>query len=184
MNFLFTDKEQAFRQEVREFIEKETPNRWRELKPGCWEETDENVMLARQFQRKLAERGWLAPRYPKEYGGISATQWERVILAEELAYQRAPMGLEVEIAVDWIGPSILLFGTEEQKKKYVGGIGRRAIQLFEQFGVEIYVNARGTIKDAIDQYKSRQLLMATDKEACQQHKYRGERKDETCDPSH
>ncbi len=66
----------------------------------------------------------------------------------------------------------------------VGGIGRRAIQLFEQFGVEIYVNAQGTIKEANDQFKSHQLLMATDKEACQQHKYRGERKDETCNPSH
>lgn len=55
-----------------------------------------------------------------------------------------------------------------------GGIGRRAIQLFEQFGVEIYVDAQGTVREAIEQYKNDQLRMATDKEACQQHKYRGE----------
>jgi predicted Fe-Mo cluster-binding NifX family protein len=55
-----------------------------------------------------------------------------------------------------------------------GGIGRRAIQLFEQFGIEIYVGGQGSIKDVIDQYKNNKLTMATDKEACQQHKYRGE----------
>ena len=55
-----------------------------------------------------------------------------------------------------------------------GGIGRRAIQLFEQFGVEIYVEAYGTIEDAIEQFRNKTLKMATDKEACQQHKYRGE----------
>ena len=55
-----------------------------------------------------------------------------------------------------------------------GGIGRRAIKLFEEFGVEIYVGAHGTIEDAIEQFKNKSLKMATDKEACQQHKYRGE----------
>lgn len=55
-----------------------------------------------------------------------------------------------------------------------GGIGRRAIQLFEQFGIEIYVGGQGMIKDVIDQFKNNKLTMATDKEACQQHKYRGE----------
>ncbi|MHA1974077.1 MAG: NifB/NifX family molybdenum-iron cluster-binding protein [Candidatus Hodarchaeales archaeon] len=52
-----------------------------------------------------------------------------------------------------------------------GGIGRRAIQLFEQFGIEVYAGAQGTIKDAIDQYKNQKLQMATDKDACQEHKF-------------
>jgi predicted Fe-Mo cluster-binding NifX family protein len=55
-----------------------------------------------------------------------------------------------------------------------GGIGRRAIQLFEQFGVEIYIGAQGAVRDAIELFKNKKLTMATDKEACQQHKYRGE----------
>ncbi|MFX1286353.1 MAG: NifB/NifX family molybdenum-iron cluster-binding protein [Promethearchaeota archaeon] len=55
-----------------------------------------------------------------------------------------------------------------------GGVGRRAIQLFEQFGVEVYIGAQGTVKDAIEQYNQKRLQMATDKDACQQHKYRGE----------
>ncbi|UCG01898.1 MAG: NifB/NifX family molybdenum-iron cluster-binding protein [Candidatus Heimdallarchaeota archaeon] len=55
-----------------------------------------------------------------------------------------------------------------------GGLGRRAIQLFEQYGVEVFVGAYGTVKDAIRQFKDKKLQMATDKTACQEHKYRGE----------
>ncbi|MHA1994155.1 MAG: NifB/NifX family molybdenum-iron cluster-binding protein [Candidatus Hodarchaeales archaeon] len=55
-----------------------------------------------------------------------------------------------------------------------GGIGRRAIQLFEQYGVEIYIGAQGIVKNAIEQFKQNKLQMATDIDACQQHKYRDE----------
>jgi predicted Fe-Mo cluster-binding NifX family protein len=55
-----------------------------------------------------------------------------------------------------------------------GGIGRRAIQLFEQYGVEIYIGAQGIVKDAIEQFKQNKLQMATNKDACQEHKYRNE----------
>ena len=55
-----------------------------------------------------------------------------------------------------------------------GGLGRRAIQLFEHFGIEVYIGARGTVKDAIEQFNDKKLQMATDKDACQEHKYRGE----------
>lgn len=55
-----------------------------------------------------------------------------------------------------------------------GGLGRRAINLFEQFGIEVYIGARGKVKDAIEQFDHKKLQMATDRDACQQHKYRGE----------
>jgi predicted Fe-Mo cluster-binding NifX family protein len=55
-----------------------------------------------------------------------------------------------------------------------GGLGHRAILLFEQYGIEVYIGAQGTIKNAIEQYKSNSLQMATDKDACEQHKFRGE----------
>lgn len=55
-----------------------------------------------------------------------------------------------------------------------GGLGRRAIHLFEQFGIEVYIGAQGTVKDAIEQFNDKKLHMATDKDACQEHKYRGE----------
>ncbi|MFX0085255.1 MAG: NifB/NifX family molybdenum-iron cluster-binding protein [Candidatus Hodarchaeota archaeon] len=53
-----------------------------------------------------------------------------------------------------------------------GGVGRRAIQLFENFGIEVYVGVQGTVEEAIKQFNRNKLRMATDKDACQQHKYR------------
>ncbi len=124
MDFRFTADEEAFRQEVRQWLEQEIPERWIELDPGVWEETEESWGLAREFQRKLGQKGWLAPAYPKEYGGLELSHMKRLILAEELAYSRAPLSIEVEVTVNWVAPSIMLFGTEEQKKDYATAVAK------------------------------------------------------------
>jgi len=124
MDFRFTEDEEAFRREVRQWLQQEIPQRWIELDPGIWEETDESWALAREFQRKLGQRGWLAPAYPKEYGGLELSHMKRLILAEELAYNRTPISIEEEITVNWVGPSIMLFGTERQKKNYLTKIAK------------------------------------------------------------
>ena len=124
MDFGFTEEEEAFREEVRQWLKKEIPPRWIELDAGLWEETEESWALSREFQRKLGQKGWLAPAYPKEYGGSEMSHMRRLILAEELTYNRAPVSIEVEIAVNWVGPAIMLFGTEEQKKKYVTEVAK------------------------------------------------------------
>jgi len=119
MDFKFTEDEEAFRQGVRQWLKQEIPQRWIELDPGIWEETKESWALAREFQRKLGQKGWLAPAYPKEYGGLELSHIKRLILSEELAYSRAPLSIEVEVTLNWVGPSIMLFGTEEQKKEFL-----------------------------------------------------------------
>ena len=124
MDFRFTEDEEAFRREVRQWLQQEIPEKWTELDPGIWEETEESWALAREFQRKLGQKGWLAPAYPKEYGGLELSHMKRLILAEELAYNRTPIGIEEEITVNWVGPSILLFGTEQQKKEYLSRIAK------------------------------------------------------------
>ncbi len=124
MDFRFTEEEEAFREEVRRWLKKEIPPRWIELDAGLWEETEESWALSREFQRKLGQKGWLASAYPKEYGGSEMSHMRRLILAEELNYNRAPVSIEVEISVNWVGPAIMLFGTEEQKKKYVTEVAK------------------------------------------------------------
>ncbi len=57
-----------------------------------------------------------------------------------------------------------------------GGLGRRAIQLFEQYGIEVYSGAEGIIADAIKQFENGSLNMATDADACREHKYHDESK--------
>lgn len=55
-----------------------------------------------------------------------------------------------------------------------GGLGRRAVSLFENRGIMVYVGARGKVNDAIDMYRKGQLSPATDENACRQHAFRGE----------
>ena len=124
MDFRFSAEEEAFRQEVRQWLKAEIPPRWAELDPGLWEETDESWALLRQFQRKLGQKGWLAPAYPKEYGGSQMSHIRRLILAEELYYHRAPVGIEMEISANWVGGAILLFGSEQQKRKYLTEVAK------------------------------------------------------------
>jgi len=52
------------------------------------------------------------------------------------------------------------------------GLGRRAISMFSDFGIEVYIGAAGTVKDAIDAYKNGSLTKASEGDACQQHAFR------------
>lgn len=124
MDFRFSEEEETFREEVRQWLKKEIPPRWAELDPGLWEETEESWALLRQFQRKLGQKGWLAPAYPKEYGGSEMSHVKRLILAEELYYHRAPVGIEMEVSVNWVGAAVFLFGSDKQKKKYLTEVAK------------------------------------------------------------
>jgi len=55
-----------------------------------------------------------------------------------------------------------------------GGLGRRAIMMFEERGIMVYVGATGTVRDVVDAYKNNKLEAATDENACAQHAYRGQ----------
>lgn len=118
MDFRFTAEEEAFRAEVREFLRKELPPNWdqqfdTESEMGLVAQGD----FARQFQKKLAQRNWLALPWPKEYGGLGATVMQQVIFNEEMAFAGAPTGFNMGVA--WVGPSLMIYGTEEQKKQFL-----------------------------------------------------------------
>ena len=124
MEFQFTEEQENFRKEIKRWLAKEIPARWREIRLGAWEENDEIFDVTRDFERKLAQKGWLAPGYPSAYGGMDATPVEQAIINEEKALAQAPtIGTDV-LTVGWVGPTIMINGTDAQKEKYVGGIGR------------------------------------------------------------
>lgn len=52
------------------------------------------------------------------------------------------------------------------------GLGPRAIMMFEEFGIEVYVGAQGTVKDTLDLWKNGKLQVATDELACKMHRHR------------
>jgi len=119
MEFGFTEKENTLRKEIKEFVAKELPGWMGE--GGVNEEygTDEGWEAAKVMAKKLAAKKWLTIAWPKEYGGLGASHMEHVIYREELAYYMVP-GVDMGVGgVNWIGPTLMIFGTEEQKKKHL-----------------------------------------------------------------
>ncbi len=116
MDFRFSPEEEAFRQEVREFIERECPP---ELRGGGASYLD-NLGALVQWRRKLAQRGWIAPAWPKEYGGAGMTVMQQFIYNLETARLRAPGPIVIGgLAVAVVGPTLILYGSEEQKRTYL-----------------------------------------------------------------
>lgn len=126
MDFQFSQEEEAFRQEIRQFLKEELPPDW--LGPLSYEdehESDEMWAFSRHMARKLADKGWLTLGWPKEYGGLAEPTMKQVILAEEMSYHRVP-GID-STAIRMLAPTLILYGTEEQKKKYLGSISKGEI---------------------------------------------------------
>ena len=108
MDLSYTPEEDAFRARVRAWLEANVPD------------TSKGYGLEQMkaWQRKLHGAGFLAVAWPKEYGGAGLSIMEQAILNEELARAKAPMVINM-MAISWVGPGIMRYGTEEQKKRYV-----------------------------------------------------------------
>lgn len=118
MDFTFTDSERQLRQELRGFLQEALPADW----DGAGSDlSDDDFEFGQQFNRQLASRGWIAPAWPRQYGGIGATHVEQAIFGEELGYHRAPMGGRI-FGVGMIGPTLIVHGSEEQKAQHLPGI--------------------------------------------------------------
>jgi alkylation response protein AidB-like acyl-CoA dehydrogenase len=122
MNFRFTPEQEAFRGEVRQFLNEELPPNWQGM--GAYGEGGEEEggaesirEVGRRMAKKLAEKKWLAMAWPEEYGGLGAPHMQQLIYNEEMSYRGAPGGFSMGVA--WVGPAIMLYGTDEQKEKYL-----------------------------------------------------------------
>ncbi len=119
MDFTLPAGALKFRDEVEAFVKAELPDDY----VGHDREDGATLELAKEFTDKLAKKGWLAPAWPVEYGGLALGYWEQMLYNELMAYHRAPMG-QSGMGVSLIGPTIMIYGTEEQKKEHLGAILR------------------------------------------------------------
>jgi alkylation response protein AidB-like acyl-CoA dehydrogenase len=115
MDLRDTPDEAAFRQEVRAFIEQNLPEASRARGARRFEETD------KEWSRKLGEAGYAGLTWPKEYGGAGAPYSHQGIFLEELARAEAPSHLGV-IGLGMAGPTIIAWGTDAQKERYLAKI--------------------------------------------------------------
>lgn len=121
MDFKFSEKEEALRKEIREFVRGNLPEGY--IGHLFQEEhDDEDWELAMATAKKLAEKRWLTIAWPEKYGGQGASVMEQLVFTEEVGYWGIP-GTQMGISgTAWIGPSLILMGTDEQKEKYLPAI--------------------------------------------------------------
>jgi alkylation response protein AidB-like acyl-CoA dehydrogenase len=111
MDLTPTPQEQAFRDELRDWLEANHPGPEPEGDVAGFE-------FRRAWQRRLHEDDWAGVSWPKEYGGRGATLVEQAIYNEELARAQAPSTANV-LGLAMGGPTVIAHGTEEQKRRYL-----------------------------------------------------------------
>jgi len=117
MDFRLPPHEEAFRTEIRRWLEAHWPGDWAHLRRRFATKAEEITFLI-AWQRKLHEAGYIGLHWPREYGGRGASIMEQAIFYEEMARVRAPE-LPNLIGLDMAGPAIIRHGTELQKRRYL-----------------------------------------------------------------
>ncbi len=130
MDWSDSAEQAAFREQVRSFIGERLPAYYRAQSAqqaargleGDWQDDlvngdDDAKAAAREWASALQERGWVAPHWPKEYGGGGMTTMEQFIYNQEMAATEAPrVGGQ---GVSLLGPTLLVHGTDEQRQKFL-----------------------------------------------------------------
>ena len=122
MDFSFSKEDEIFRDEVRTWLEAELSAEFKDIRgrggPGdehsCYEPR-------RAWEARMAEAGWTCVGWPKEYGGRGLSLYQEVIFNEEYARAGGPGRLN-HIGETLAGPTVIAFGTPEQKKRFLPGI--------------------------------------------------------------
>jgi alkylation response protein AidB-like acyl-CoA dehydrogenase len=127
MDWSDSPEQAAFRQQVKDFIQKELPERYRsgdeseELSGGWQADRKSDNAEARDsaiaWADSLAKKGWIAPAWPKEYGGAGLSTIEQFIYNQEMAEVAAPM--PGGMGVSMLGPTLIVHGTDEQKAEHL-----------------------------------------------------------------
>ena len=124
MDYRFTPEQEAFRAELRGFLGEQLP-------PGWKVENDreglgpEGLAFSQKFAQALGERGWLTMSWPQEYGGRGASHIEQLIYNEEMSWAGAPLGFG--FGTQLVGPTLMVWGSEEQKARHLPPIARAEV---------------------------------------------------------
>ncbi len=136
MDFKDTKEEATFRKEVDKWLSANA-----ELKEGPNDSLsslseEEALSKAKEWAAKLYDDGWACLHWPKEYGGRGSTPIERVIWGQEISKYKVPGGF-FEIGQGMAGPVLMMYATEEQKKRYLPPLAKGEevwCQLFSEPG--------------------------------------------------
>jgi alkylation response protein AidB-like acyl-CoA dehydrogenase len=116
MDLTYPAEAEAFRVEIRAWLEEHLPEGW--FEPGFEMDAEAKVQFQKEWTTTLFEGGWICATWPEEYGGKGLSTMEAVVLNEEFARAGAPLRADF-FGDTLVGPTILQWGTEEQKKFFL-----------------------------------------------------------------
>jgi alkylation response protein AidB-like acyl-CoA dehydrogenase len=116
MDLSYPPEAEAFRTEIRGWLEAHLPEGW--FEPGFHMDAEAKVQFHKEWTTTLFEGGWICATWPEEYGGKGLSTMEAVVLNEEFARAGAPLRADF-FGDTLVGPTILQWGSEEQKKFFL-----------------------------------------------------------------
>lgn len=135
MDFSFTEEQERFRQEVASFLAAELPANWPDYIGTAFDDTcppvEDGWQIFKDMARKLGQKGWLSLFWPKEYGGQACSYVDYLIFLEEVARRGSP-GYNA-VGPKMLAPTLLKYGTPEQKEKHLKPIARGEVFWCEAF---------------------------------------------------
>ncbi len=157
MRYTFTEEDEKFRQELRNWIRNEIPvnfEKWHGVN-----EAGEDFEYGLKIRRKLAKKGWLTMAWPKEYGGQGASYMKQVIFNEEMSYHRMP-GRD-GFGAKMLGPTLMVHGTEEQKKRFLPPIANGEVQWCQGYSEPDSGSDLASLKLKVEDKKDHWLVNGT-----------------------
>jgi alkylation response protein AidB-like acyl-CoA dehydrogenase len=119
MDLSYPQEAETFRKEIRAWLEEALPAGWFEL--GFSMSAKERQHFNETWTEKLFAGGWICAGWPVEYGGKGLSLMDQVVLNEEFAKANTPLRADF-FGDTLVGPTILQWGTDEQKKEFIPGI--------------------------------------------------------------
>ena len=116
MELDYAPEDEAFRAEIRSWLHENLPKGW--FEKDFEMSNEERKKFNDEWPSRLFQGGWICATWPKEYGGKGLTTMQGVVLAEEFANAKAPMRADF-FGDTLVGPTLLQWGTEEQKKEFL-----------------------------------------------------------------
>jgi alkylation response protein AidB-like acyl-CoA dehydrogenase len=112
MDFKLSPQEEAFRDEVRAFLDENLPEGQSRM----------DFKFVMEWNKKVRAKRWVGFSWPKEVGGGGGGIMEQVVLKEEMAKRKAPPLGACFMGLAWVGPAIIQYGTEAQKQRFIPDI--------------------------------------------------------------
>jgi alkylation response protein AidB-like acyl-CoA dehydrogenase len=119
VNFDMGEEVAEVRGELRDLVAEALPANFF----GAFTDDPADLAAAQSFCRTLASRGLLCVAWPEEWGGQGASPWVQTAVREEMWANHEPRGAQY-MGVNWVGPTIMRHGTEEQKRQHLPPIAQ------------------------------------------------------------